>query len=114
MGPANAVSRSVIWRSPSRAICEPGCTECKQAWAMAQVRALVCVCVCSRHLLLVSDLTPCGRQRVSSVQGFEDIVAAADLNETEDQKLRSKKMQKIGYKGNDAIEADEVSCSAVR
>lgn len=46
---------------------------------------------------------------MSSVQGFEDIVAAADLNETEDQKMRSKKMQKIGYKGADAVEADEVS-----
>jgi hypothetical protein len=67
-------------------------------------------------------LTPVGRpfsapislrQRVSSVQGFEEIAQAAiNENLSEDQQLRNKKMQKIGYKGNDAIEADEVSCSA--
>jgi hypothetical protein len=44
-------------------------------------------------------------QRVSSVQEFE---SADTVKETEVSKERSKKMQKIGYKGDDAIEADEV------
>ena len=44
-------------------------------------------------------------QRVSSVQEFE---AADPENETEMSKERSKKMQKIGYQGDNAIEADEV------
>ena len=47
-------------------------------------------------------------QRVSSVQGFEELSAQAAAELSEDAKMRAKKMSKIGYKGDRAIEADEV------
>lgn len=46
-------------------------------------------------------------QRVSSVQEFEKPVHM-DEDAPEHAKIRSKKMEKIGYKGDNAVEADEV------
>ena len=46
-------------------------------------------------------------QRVSSVQEFERPSGAVAEDASEDAKIRSKKMQKIGYKGDNAVEADE-------